>query len=135
MALDGGIEITSISDIPSEGTGLGSSSAYTVGLLNVLHAYLGEYADAHRAQGAVGGKILGAGGGGFLLLYAPLIHHEYVIRALPELRQVPFRFEPQGSKIIYVEEPSPDPRTHGVEASTTRIQAHCTSAKGASPYL
>ena len=61
-----------------------------------------------RAQGAIGGKILGAGGGGFLLLYAPLIHHEHIIRALPGLRRIPFQFEPQGSKIIYVEEPSPD---------------------------
>ena len=48
LALDGGIEITSISDIPSQGTGLGSSSTYTVGLLNALHAYRGEYADEHR---------------------------------------------------------------------------------------
>ena len=51
LALDGGIEITSISDIPSQGTGLGSSSTYTVGLLNVLHAYRGEYADEHRLAG------------------------------------------------------------------------------------
>jgi D-glycero-alpha-D-manno-heptose-7-phosphate kinase len=262
LALDGGIEITSISDIPSQGTGLGSSSTYTVGLLNALHAYRGEYADEHRlageacqieldrcskpigkqdqyiaafgglkciqfnpdetvyvdpiicrfetkrrleesllllytgktrsadtilreqarrtasddgtaacarklselardlrralcenrsdivgelmhnawetkkqmapgisseqidlwydrarAQGAIGGKILGAGGGGFLLLYAPLIHQERIIRALPELRRVPFRFEPQGSKIIYVEEPLPDPRPPAADAA------------------
>jgi len=57
-----------------------------------------------RAHGAIGGKILGAGGGGFLLLYAPRERHEEIIRALPELRPVEFRFEPQGSKIIYVEE-------------------------------
>ena len=42
--LDGGIEITSIADIPA-GTGLGSSSAFTVGLLNALHAFKGEYRD------------------------------------------------------------------------------------------
>ncbi|HHS96950.1 MAG TPA: GHMP kinase [Chloroflexi bacterium] len=57
-----------------------------------------------RAHGAIGGKILGAGGGGFLLLYAPPERHEEICRALPELRPVPFRFEPQGSRIIYVEE-------------------------------
>jgi D-glycero-alpha-D-manno-heptose-7-phosphate kinase len=44
----GGIEITSISDIPSQGTGLGSSSTYTVGLLNALHAYRGRHAGAER---------------------------------------------------------------------------------------
>lgn len=38
------IEIVSISDIPSNGTGLGSSSTFTVGLLNALHAYKGEHA-------------------------------------------------------------------------------------------
>lgn len=37
-----GIEITFLSDIPSEGSGLGSSSAVTIGLLNALHTYIGE---------------------------------------------------------------------------------------------
>lgn len=249
VGVDGGIEVTSISDIPSEGTGLGSSSTYTVGLLNALYAYKGLHVGAERlsqeacaieidacgkpigkqdqyiaaygglrricfhadesvfvdpiiclpetraalqerlllmytgltrssssilaeqhhntehdeakrrtldrmahlarelcsaleandldcfgeilhqswlakrglasgittdtidgwyerarAHGAVGGKITGAGGGGFLLLYAPRARHPEIIRSLPELRPVPFRFEPQGSKIIYVEE-------------------------------
>lgn len=251
LRIDGGIEITSISDIPSQGTGLGSSSSYTVGLLNALHAYQGQHTDAdHLAQeachvelercgkpigkqdqyiaafggidyirfypdgsvfvepiicqkqtrqilqqhllmlytglsrsadtilaeqsritrtnqhqrqtlrqmvqmasdlrnalttnnlqafgeilhttwmlkrqlasgitndvidawyrtarkhGAIGGKILGAGGGGFLLLYAPPERHAEITAALPGLRHVPFRFEPQGSRIIYVEESS-----------------------------
>jgi D-glycero-alpha-D-manno-heptose-7-phosphate kinase len=39
-----GIEITTLADIPSEGTGLGSSSSITVGLLNALQAYKGESA-------------------------------------------------------------------------------------------
>ena len=42
--IDGGIEIASMADIPSKGTGLGSSSSYTVGLLNALFAYRNEYA-------------------------------------------------------------------------------------------
>jgi D-glycero-alpha-D-manno-heptose-7-phosphate kinase len=44
--VDRGIEITTIADIPSQGTGLGSSSTFTVGLLNVLHAYRGEHVSA-----------------------------------------------------------------------------------------
>ena len=38
-----GVEITSVADIPSRGSGLGSSSAFTVGLLHAIHAYLGRY--------------------------------------------------------------------------------------------
>lgn len=43
LGIEGGIEILSISDIPSGGTGLGSSSTFIVGLLNALHAWNGEY--------------------------------------------------------------------------------------------
>jgi len=41
VGVKSGIEIASLADIPSKGTGLGSSSSYTVGLLNALYAYLG----------------------------------------------------------------------------------------------
>jgi len=246
LGLDGGIEITSISDIPSRGTGLGSSSTYTVGLLNALYAFKDIFASAEqlaqqaclieiercgkpigkqdqyaaafggmnyiqfnpdgsvfvdpiicrretkqqlqknllllytgltrssdsileeqdrgtrvsprkretlaemvglaeklkaalegndldqfgnllhrnwelkkqlasgisnreidrwyrlaRENGALGGKILGAGGGGFLLLYAPEERQPDICAALPELRPTDFVFEPEGSKIIY----------------------------------
>lgn len=245
----GGIEITSISDIPSQGTGLGSSSTYTVGLLNALYAHIGQHAgaerlareaciieiercgkpigkqdqyiaaygglqhiqfnpdesvyvdpiicnpavkrtlqrnlmmlytgitrssetilreqnantasseekrsslrrmvrlagdlraalsandlngfgellhqgwmekkslasgisdqridrwyDTARQHGAIGGKILGAGGGGFLLLYVPQDRQAEVAGALPDLQRIDVHFAPQGSKIIYVEE-------------------------------
>lgn len=46
--IDGGIHVTSISDVPAEGTGLGSSSAYVVGLLNALYAYKGKYVPAKQ---------------------------------------------------------------------------------------
>jgi len=42
------VEITTIADIPSRGTGLGSSSALTVGLLNALHTYAGRRPDAEQ---------------------------------------------------------------------------------------
>jgi D-glycero-alpha-D-manno-heptose-7-phosphate kinase len=246
--VEGGIEITSISDVPSRGTGLGSSSSYTVGLLNALYAFTGKLANAEklaveacrieieicgkpigkqdqyiaayggiqfiqfnqdetvfvdpvpceqglrerlqknllmlytgvtrsandvlieqnrnteqnrttmedllkmrnladqlkdclcsgkldgfgetlhagwilkkglatgisnpeidtwydvaRSCGAIGGKLLGAGGGGFLLLYAHPECHVEICHALPKLRPMPVRFEPQGSKIIFIE--------------------------------
>jgi D-glycero-alpha-D-manno-heptose-7-phosphate kinase len=46
IGLKGGIEIATMADIPSEGSGLGSSSTVTVGLLNALHAYKGESVSA-----------------------------------------------------------------------------------------
>jgi D-glycero-alpha-D-manno-heptose-7-phosphate kinase len=63
-----------------------------------------EWYERARAHGAIGGKILGAGGGGFLLLYAPPERHPEICEALPELIPIDFRFSPQGSKLIYVEE-------------------------------
>jgi len=63
-----------------------------------------EWYERARAHGAIGGKILGAGGGGFMLLYAPPERHAEICGALSELRPVDFGFSPQGSKLIYVEE-------------------------------
>ncbi len=244
LDIDGGIEIVSISDIPSKGTGLGSSSTFLVGLLNALHAYKGEHASPlqlaeeavkiereilgepggkqdqymaayggiqfmefhqdervtvkpvimneesrialqesllllytnrersstgiHKVQagnvsnkiesyhmmkglafemfdtmckgnigevgellnrnweqkrlladgitdpmidgwystalenGAKGGKMIGAGGGGFLLLYAPTENHDEIVKSLPELKKETFSIEYDGSRIIFV---------------------------------
>ncbi len=71
---------------------------------NISTSVINDWYERAREHGAIGGKILGAGGGGFLLLYAPPEKHNNIIKALPELRRFPFKFEPQGSKIIYVEE-------------------------------
>ncbi len=51
--------------------------------------------------GALGGKLLGAGGGGFLLFYVPKEKQENVRNALKDQMQVPFKFENEGTKIIY----------------------------------
>jgi D-glycero-alpha-D-manno-heptose-7-phosphate kinase len=58
--------------------------------------------DRARQHGAAGGKILGAGGGGFLLLFCAPDRRAGVRRVLPGWREIPFQFEPEGSKIIYV---------------------------------
>ncbi len=60
----------------------------------------GHYQRA-QAAGALGGKITGAGGGGFLLLYAPPSHQDRVREALTTLRELPMGFEPDGSKVIF----------------------------------
>ncbi|HMN31305.1 MAG TPA: GHMP kinase, partial [Caldilineaceae bacterium] len=54
-----------------------------------------------RKAGALGGKITGAGAGGFLLLYCPPQHQEGVRQALSMLTELPFSLERDGSKVIF----------------------------------
>lgn len=56
---------------------------------------------AAKKAGALGGKLLGAGGGGFMLLFAEPERHESVKKALPDYLHVPFDFEPSGSQIVH----------------------------------
>lgn len=58
------------------------------------------YARAMKA-GALGGKLLGAGGGGFLLFYVEPEKQPAVRKALSELMLVPFEFEDRGTRIMY----------------------------------
>lgn len=60
----------------------------------------GMYEAARRA-GAIGGKITGAGGGGFLLLYCPHEKQEAVRAALHGLQELSFQLEHDGSKVIF----------------------------------
>jgi D-glycero-alpha-D-manno-heptose-7-phosphate kinase len=50
-------------------------------------------------SGALGGKLLGAGGGGFILFYAPKETHKNIINKLNHLIHVPFKFENSGSTV------------------------------------
>ena len=52
------------------------------------------------ACGATGGKILGAGGGGFLLVFAKPEKQQAIIEGLDELLHVPFQFENSGSRVV-----------------------------------
>lgn len=51
--------------------------------------------------GALGGKLLGAGGGGFLLFYVPNEKKKNVMRELKDLMYVPFEFEEEGTRVIH----------------------------------
>lgn len=51
--------------------------------------------------GAIGGKLLGAGGGGFLLFYVEPEYQENVSKALEDLIYVPFEFENEGTRVMY----------------------------------
>ena len=61
-----------------------------------------DWYDRARKAGAIGGKLLGAGTGGFLMFYAPPERHEAIAIALGKLRRMKFAFEPSGSRIIFV---------------------------------
>jgi D-glycero-alpha-D-manno-heptose-7-phosphate kinase len=50
--------------------------------------------------GAYGGKLCGAGGGGFLMFVAPREHHATIRRELPELRELRVQYEPLGTRVI-----------------------------------
>ncbi len=56
-----------------------------------------------REAGAIGGKLTGAGGGGFLLLFVPPGDQSAVLEALDDRIHVPFAFEPSGSQIVFYE--------------------------------
>ena len=67
----------------------------------VSNQNLDDLYNASRKAGAIGGKIAGAGGGGFLLLYAPLAAQDNVRNALSNLRELPFLFERDGSRVVF----------------------------------
>lgn len=60
--------------------------------------------DAARKAGAQGGKLLGAGGGGFVLLLAPPERHEAIREALGRPRELQFAVDRLGSRIIFISE-------------------------------
>lgn len=70
------------------------ASKVTNGPINAMY-------DVARKAGALGGKVTGAGGGGFLLLYCRRERQDDVRRALNSLRELPFHLEPDGSKVIF----------------------------------
>jgi D-glycero-alpha-D-manno-heptose-7-phosphate kinase len=72
----------------------GLSAAVSTGIIDTWY-------ERARSASAVGGKLLGAGSGGFLLLYVEPENHDKVRRALADLQEVPFRFENQGSTILF----------------------------------
>ncbi|HQU35274.1 MAG TPA: GHMP kinase [Anaerolineales bacterium] len=67
----------------------------------ISNGAIDEMYDAARRAGAIGGKITGAGGGGFILLCAPHEKHQAIRQALNGLQELPFQLEPDGTKVIF----------------------------------
>ncbi|WP_455392257.1 GHMP family kinase ATP-binding protein [[Eubacterium] cellulosolvens] len=70
----------------------------------ISNPVIDEYYEKAMKAGALGGKILGAGGGGFMLIFCIPKNHNKIKRAVKDLPLVPIKLEPQGTKIIYVED-------------------------------
>lgn len=66
----------------------------------ITNGRLDDMYQAALRAGATGGKITGAGGGGFLLLYCPKANQERVRKALSQMQELPFRLEADGTKVI-----------------------------------
>lgn len=68
----------------------------------ISNPMIDEYYEIAMKNGAVGGKLLGAGGGGFLLFYVPKKNQGQLRNALSSLKEFKFGFDKQGSTVIYV---------------------------------
>jgi D-glycero-alpha-D-manno-heptose-7-phosphate kinase len=65
--------------------------------------------------GALGGKLLGAGGGGFLIFYVQPEYQEAVMWAMRDLMRIPFEFENEGTSVIYFTPESYEPTVYGLK--------------------
>ena len=67
----------------------------------VSNEFLDKVYNIAKNNGALGGKLLGAGSGGFFLFYAKKENHSKILRSLKNYTNVPFKFENDGTKIIF----------------------------------
>lgn len=84
----------------------------------IAPAYIDDIYAKARAAGAIGGKLLGAGGGGFMLFFVSPEKKFAVCDALSELLLVPFEFESNGSQIIFYDD------SHFSQMAMTRRDYH-----------
>lgn len=70
----------------------------------VSNAFINQHYEAALSSGAYGGKLCGAGSGGFLALLAPPTSHNQIRFIFKDLLEVHFAFESEGSRIIYMKE-------------------------------
>jgi len=68
---------------------------------SITNGVIDDMYELARSRGAIGGKITGAGGGGFLLLYVPYDRQAPIRDAFCGLRELPFRLESDGTKVIF----------------------------------
>ena len=94
--LDSGQDLRLFGELLHEGWELKRGLSDKVSTDNIDSIY-----NRARTAGAIGGKLLGAGGGGFILFFVPVKNQDAVRDALKDLIFVPFKFESNGSQVIY----------------------------------
>lgn len=97
VSLEIGGSLKALGDLMHEGWMLKKTLASGISACQIDQWY-----DRARSAGALGGKILGAGGGGFLMVLCEPSKQDRVRAELSELRLVPMEFESFGSRIIFV---------------------------------
>lgn len=68
---------------------------------NISNSKIDNFYNLAKKNGALGGKILGAGGGGFFLFFVPIEKREFFLKKMNFLINIPFQFEDSGSQIIF----------------------------------
>lgn len=102
VLVDDAVAILKSGDIDDFGKLLHETWILKKGLSSqVSNSHIDEVYEAGRSAGATGGKILGAGGGGFILFFVPPEKQNAVKEKLANLVHVPFEFETRGSQIIH----------------------------------
>jgi len=92
----------------------------------IAPAFVDDVYDKARNAGAIGGKLLGAGGGGFMLFFVPPERQPSVRAALFDLIHVPFAFETGGAQLIYYDAPD----VSAARGAHTRLAAGQQSPDG-----
>jgi D-glycero-alpha-D-manno-heptose-7-phosphate kinase len=114
--LQSGADIRQFGELLHEGWQMkrSLSSAVSTDFIDVAY-------DAARKAGAYGGKLLGAGGGGFMMIFASPNRHAQIIDALGDLLYVPVEFDTHGSQIIFYD---PDSYTRTTRARELKLAAN-----------
>ena len=102
LQVDEGIKLLKNDKLDDFGHLIGQSWAYKKSMnMSVTNEYIDQYYEDAMKAGAIGGKLLGAGGGGFLLFYVKPENQQRVRDALSDLKEFDFNFEFEGSKVVY----------------------------------
>ncbi|MBF0240374.1 MAG: hypothetical protein HQM12_21935 [SAR324 cluster bacterium] len=69
---------------------------------NLSNSYIDDLYDSAKKAGAFGGKLMGAGGGGFIFFLAPPHKHDAIKQALSSIKVwVPYKFDMEGTRVIF----------------------------------